>query len=54
VTSIRHVHRIRRRGSVEVDGAGPVVAHVGHPLVEHGVEPGASWVEHKLFAPVSR
>jgi ABC-2 type transport system ATP-binding protein len=38
---VPHVRRVQRRGSlVEVDGAGPMVAHVGHALVEHGVEPG--------------
>ena len=35
-----HVRRLRRRGSaVEVEGSGPVVAHVGHALVAHGLEP---------------
>jgi hypothetical protein len=43
VTSVPHVHRVRHRGSVEVNGAGPVAAHVGHALMEHGVEPGELW-----------
>jgi len=38
---VPHVRRVQCRGSlVEVDGAGPVVAQVGHALVEHGIEPG--------------
>jgi hypothetical protein len=32
---------VRCRGAlVEVEGAGPVLAHVGHALVTHGIEPG--------------
>jgi ABC-2 type transport system ATP-binding protein len=38
---VPHVRRVRRRGVlVEVEGSGPVVAHVGHALVERGMEPG--------------
>lgn len=37
---VPHVRQVRRRGSgVEVEGAGPVLAHVGHALVTHGLEP---------------
>jgi ABC-2 type transport system ATP-binding protein len=38
---VPHVRQVRRHGSVvEVEGAGPVVAHLGHALVKHGIEPG--------------
>lgn len=37
---VPHVRQVRRRGEVvEVEGAGPVVAHVGHALVARGLEP---------------
>jgi ABC-2 type transport system ATP-binding protein len=37
---VPHVRQVRRRGAlVEVEGAGPVVAHLGHALVTHGIEP---------------
>jgi len=38
--STRGVVRVRAHGArVEVDGEGPVLARVGHDLVEHGLEP---------------
>jgi ABC-2 type transport system ATP-binding protein len=40
LNQVGHVRKVTRKGSrVEIEGSGPVVAHVASALLSHGIEP---------------